>query len=176
MLSANPLAASIRSTKHTNTRSAADAFVDALDDSNMSSILVVTDDHGHIHFYLDGTFPLGIISLGPTTTRLSCLFKHTVQPVFYGHRYIPTMGAHTDLRPISIAMPLLGKRHLRELAKLSSTTRELVWYTMRVVKEMRTTWFGSESSSGAREFGPQWVRALEAKQKGQFGRMHGDLN
>lgn len=41
---------------------------------------------------------------------------------------------------------------------------------MRVVKEMRSIWFGCETNSGAREWGPRWVRSLETKQKEQYGR------
>ena len=41
-----------------------------------------------------------------------------------------------------------------------------------VVKEMRHVWFGSDTHAGARELGPKWIRALETKQKDQFGRTH----
>jgi anaphase-promoting complex subunit 4 len=42
---------------------------------------------------------------------------------------------------------------------------------MRVVREMKGAWFGSDTATGARELGPRWVNALKAKQKTQFGRM-----
>jgi hypothetical protein len=66
---------------------------------------------------------------------------------------------------MTLTMPLLSTRKARDFARLSSTARELVWYLIRIVKEMREAWYGSENQTGARELGPKWVRALEAKQK-----------
>jgi len=47
---------------------------------------------------------------------------------------------------------------------------------MRIVKEMRAIWFGTETHGGIREWGPRWVRALETKQKEQFGRRYNPEN
>lgn len=66
-------------------------------------------------------------------------------------------------------LPLLQSRIVRDIARVTSSMRELMWYTMRVVKEMRAIWFGSDTNGGARELGPKWLRALETRQKNQFG-------
>lgn len=150
-----------------------DRMVDEADDTNMNSILVAVDDLCRIHCFLDGTYPLGLIHLNKTKSRvlLSSLYKDTHTPTFFAHPRIP-FKTHTltDYLPTSIRLSLLEHRNVRDLAKLSTTARELIWYIMRVVKEMRTVWFGSDSLQGAREVGSKWIRALEAKQKEQFGR------
>lgn len=137
---------------------------------NVNSILAIADDLGHIHSFLDGNYPLGAVPLGSETSTYT-LFKYTTQPVFLAHpRTAGGNPVHTDLSPAVVELPLLRTRKPRDMARLSSTTRELVWYVMRVVKEMRVVWFGSDTFNGARELGPKWIRALEAKQKEQFGR------
>ncbi|KAJ2920191.1 hypothetical protein MD484_g211, partial [Candolleomyces efflorescens] len=45
---------------------------------------------------------------------------------------------------------------------------------MRVVREMKGAWFGSDTATGARELGPRWVNALKSKQKTQFGHSNPD--
>ena len=145
---------------------ASDNTKDDLNDANMNSILAITDDLGQIHYFLDGSFPLGSMQILPDVT-IASLFKDPKLPVFLAH--LQRSGS-TDLRPVTIEVPLLNTRKPRDLANLSSTTRELVWYITRVVKEMRATWFGSDTFSGAREIGPKWIRALESKQIDQFGR------
>ena len=140
--------------------------LDEVDSSNLNSILLVTDNLGHIFGYLDGTFPLGVISL-ESHAGFKSMVKHPSRPCFLGH---VQASEKTFLRPALIDIPLLAQRKSRDLAKLSSTTRELVWYMLRVVKEMRSSWYGSESNTGARELGPKWVLSLESKQKEQFGR------
>jgi anaphase-promoting complex subunit 4 len=165
------LAASISShPQEENQRSVLSQQGDGAGDTNMNSILAIADDLGHVRCFLDGTYPLGAISLSPETSTPT-LFKHPKKPVFMAHcqRLIDNTVA-TDLHPTVIELPLLRTRKPRDLAKLSSTTRELIWYTIRVVKEMRVVWFGSDTSSGARELGPKWIQALETKQKDQFGR------
>lgn len=131
----------------------------------------MTDRSGYLFSYLDGTFPLGSIPLGAKTDFTSIL-KHPSQPFFVGsRRFIKDNISRTSLSPTIINFPLLAQRKSRDLAKLSSTSRELVWYILRVVKEMREVWYGSDSNTGAREFGPKWVQTLEAKQREDFGGM-----
>ncbi|KAF9481412.1 hypothetical protein BDN70DRAFT_876389 [Pholiota conissans] len=145
------------------------ANIDEADKSNLNSILLVTDSSGHLFSYLDGTFPLGAISVGENLGFPSIL-KHPQRPLFVGsQRSIHDKIPRTSLNPILVELPLLAQRKSRDLARLSSTSRELVWYTLRIAKEMREVWYGSESSTGAREFGPKWIQALEAKQKEDFG-------
>jgi hypothetical protein len=143
---------------------------DEVDHANVNTIVVVTDDVGHMHCFLDGSYPLGTISLG-SELSIPSLFKHPNRPIFFAHPQISVNDATaTSLEPLTVAIPLLGQRHVRSFASLSSTARELVWYTIRVVKEMLAVWFGSETLSGARELGPKWIRGLEERQRDQFGR------
>jgi len=76
------------------------------------------------------------------------------------------------IRAVHIDFPLMRGRFCRELSQLASTARDLTWYAMRIVKEMRAIWFGSGTHGGTREWGPRWVRALGTKQKEQFGRRY----
>ncbi|KAJ6604670.1 anaphase-promoting complex, cyclosome, subunit 4-domain-containing protein [Mycena vulgaris] len=142
--------------------------LDVADDANVDSLLVVTDDVGHIHAFLDGSYHLGPISLGPNLL-IPSLFKHPKFPIFLVHPQETAGATRTDLFPVYIRLPMLEDRQIRDMARASSSSRELVWYCIRVVKEMRAVWFGSESLSGARELGPKWIRALETRQREQFG-------
>jgi len=161
------VAASISVSSHTKPTSES-ASLDEVDSSNLNSILLVTNNLGHVFGYLDGTFPFGFVSL-ESYAGFKSMVKHPSRPYFLGHVQA-NEKTRTFLRPAFIDIPLLAQRKSRDLAKLSSTARELVWYMMRVVKEMRSIWYGSESNTGARELGPKWVLSLETKQKEQFGR------
>ncbi|KAF8078603.1 anaphase-promoting complex, cyclosome, subunit 4-domain-containing protein [Lyophyllum atratum] len=169
-LSPDPLGASISAPPLGKSVDSSGGLRDEVEENNVNSVLAVTDDQGYLHCFLDGSFPLGKISIG-SNLSVQSLSKDPKLPIFFAH--ISTVHdprtAATSLEPAIINVPLLGKRHPRDLAKLASTARELMWYTMRVVKEMQATWFGSEAFSGARDLGPMWVQALEAKQKEQFG-------
>lgn len=146
------------------------ANLDEIDTSNVNSVLMVADDSGHLFCYLDGTFPLGFISSASKADIFSVV-KHPSRPLFVGQpRSLEAVTSRTFLDLVVINIPLLSQRKARDFAKLSSTARELMWYAMRVVEEMREAWYGSESITGARELGPKWVRSLEEKQKEQFGR------
>ena len=140
------------------------------EESNANSILVIADDSGSLHYFLDGTFSLGPVSLG-SNLFVSSLSKVPLRTVFIAHPCVSVIGsAHTSATPSIIELPLLSSRKPRDLAMLSSASRDLIWYVMRAVKEMRSMWFGSDTTSGAREIGPKWIRALEEKQKEQYGR------
>lgn len=119
---------------------------------------------------MDGSYPLGVIELGSACSALS-LRKHENAALFlHAQTVSPQNVKYTAARPTIVRVPFLGPRFYRDLARASSTCRELLWYAMRVVKEMRAAWFGSSSQTGARELGPNWVRTLERKQREQFGR------
>ena len=136
-----------------------------MDNLTLRSILLAVDNKGHIFPFLDGIYPLGIISVGKECGFLEFV-KHPSRHTFMGQiQYTLGSSTRTELKPMILTMPLLSTRKARDLAKLSSTAKELVWYLIRVVKEMREAWYGSESQTGAREFGPRWIRGLEAKQK-----------
>ncbi|RDB29551.1 Anaphase-promoting complex subunit 4 [Hypsizygus marmoreus] len=166
----DPLAASISSASPGKLPGSSEGLLDEVDNTNKNSILAVTDNEGYLHCFLDGSFPLGAVSLGSNLSVRS-MFKDPKRPVFFAHASAlneHAVGA-TSLQPIVIDLSMLGKRHARDMAKLSSTARELMWYIIRVVKEMHIIWFGSETFSGARELGPKWILALETKQQEQFG-------
>lgn len=145
---------------------------DEVDDSNENSLLVVTNDLGHLECFLDGSFPLGSILLGADLAIVS-LKKRPKCPVLLAHLCKSSAyntKSNIIIPPVVVGIPLLEQRRLRDLAKLSSTARELIWYAMCVVQEMDVVWSGSEASGGARELGPRFIQALELKQKEQFGR------
>jgi len=101
------------------------------------------------------------------------MVKHPLRPMFVGQSSILRGNSfEICLTPMVIHMPLLTQRSARDLAALSSTARELIWYAIRVITEMQGIWNGSESNTGAREFGPKWIGLLETKQKEQFGRAY----
>lgn len=141
-------------------------------DSNMNSLLAISDNTGHIYCFLDGSYPLGAIETKPKTSTPS-LFKIPKQPFFLAHVIKEGGGPIcSELLPTTLEVPLLRTRNPRDMANLSSTARALVWYALRIVKNMRAVWFGSEAYSAARELGPKWITALEEKQKKQFGRQY----
>jgi anaphase-promoting complex subunit 4 len=163
-LPSDPVAASIKA-PHVGSHPGEE--LDEVDDRNIDSILCAGDDMGNIHCFLDGSFPLGTL-LFNTNHATASLFKDPEKPIFFVHHR--TDASATDVAPTLVKLPLLEGRIVRDVARTSSAVRELAWYIMRSVKEMRTAWFGSELQSGARELGPKWVKALEIKQKDQFGR------
>ncbi|KAF9526443.1 anaphase-promoting complex, cyclosome, subunit 4-domain-containing protein [Crepidotus variabilis] len=141
------------------------AELDAMDTLTTKTILIAMDTTGNIFPFLDGIFPLGVTFAG-SKCDFSELTKHPATYSFVGQPHFQTeFNSYTQLAPVVVHMPLLSSRNARDLANLSSTARELTWYIMRVVKEMREVWFGSDTQTGARELGPKWVKALEAKQK-----------
>ncbi|KAG6899924.1 hypothetical protein C0993_005314 [Termitomyces sp. T159_Od127] len=142
-----------------------------VDNINVNSLLVFADSGGLMHYYLDGTFPLGTIAMGSDLFVNSLIKDRTTSTfiVYYATKIQETIA--TSLHPIIVDAPLLDKRYIRDMAKLSSTARELVWYCMNTVKEMHETWVGSETFDGARHLGSKWIQALEAKQKDHFGQI-----
>lgn len=145
--------------------------LDEVDNANTDSILAIANDIGHIHYFLDGAYPMGYTSMGEDLSVVS-LTHSPRRSTFFAHvrSSHPDVGLITRLRPSTIELTLLGTRHPRDVAHASSAARELVWYAMCVVREMRESWFGSNIHVGARELGPKWLRALERRQTEQFGR------
>ena len=128
------------------------------DDSTMNSILVVSDDTGRIHCFLDGSYPLGAIPIREGSTT-SSLRSDPQNPAFFAHQHTQVCG--TTLIPTRVELPLLSTRIPRDLAKTSTTARELLWYAMRVLNEMHDVWFGSGAQIGAREPGIRWLKSLD---------------
>lgn len=147
--------------------------LDENDDANYNSLLVAADSLGRLHCFLDGTYMLGPLALGVRCRTVS-LLKDLTRPILFAHAEMEIsqndqLLPATNFLPIPLHLPLLDTRTLREVAHISSTARELVWYVMRVVKEMRRVWFGSENNSGARDIGALWVRDLGNRQREHFG-------
>lgn len=135
-----------------------------------NSLLVIGDDNGMLHCFLDGSYYLGPINTLPSTVP-TAVFKNPKQPLFLLH---PQPLAYdllsTTFAPLSVDLPLLASHRIRDFARISSASRELMWYIMRVIEELREVWFGSGSMTGAREAGPKWIQLLETRLHDKFGR------
>ncbi|CAK5280536.1 unnamed protein product [Mycena citricolor] len=167
-LNSDPVVASIASPlKQTDP---SNGQLDVVEEPNTGSLLAVSDSSGYVHFFLDGSYHLGAIFVG-SVANIPALSKISTRPLFVSHSQISVNKdvQRTELLPRFIEMPTLEERHTRDMARLSTSARELVWYCMRAVKDMRTSWFGSDMLSGAREIGPKWIQALEKRQRDQFG-------
>jgi len=140
--------------------------LDEVDDRNTNSILCAGDDMGNVHCFLDGSFPLGTF-LFNTNFPIANLYKKSEEPTFSIN--IRTAETGTCLTPTIVDMTLLKRRSVRDVARTSSTARELTWYIIRCVGEMQKFWYGQDSQGSARTMGPRWIEALEKKQI-QFGR------
>lgn len=142
-----------------------------MDNSHVESILLVADDLGRVFTFLDGTFSLGYFAITESTI-FAAPTKHPECCLFVTH---PTVlegeNSRQSLLPTVVELPLLAKREARDFANLATAGRALAHYSMRVVTEMREAWFGTESNTGARDFGPKWIKTLSVKQKEQYGGM-----
>lgn len=168
-LPSDPLAASIQAQSSSGKENRPGEELDEVDDSNVNSVLAVSDDAGAIYGFLDGSYPFGAIELGEPSSVINLQKQRNATLVLY-QQIRSSSSTHSALRPAIVHTPFLSDRSLRDLGRASSSCRELTWYAMRVVKEMRDAWMGSPTNTGARELGPNWIRALEKKQKEKFGR------
>ncbi|CAL1695872.1 unnamed protein product [Somion occarium] len=163
------LAASLKQAKSGKQVSRPGEEFDESNEANTGSSLVASDHAGNSHCFLDGRYSLGSLSLGESCFATS-LHQDSERTLLLFMTF-SSDGTVTSLDPCLVRLPFLQMRYLRDLAKVSSSTKELTWYAMRVVKEMRAAWFGSDTQSGARELGPKWLRAFEARQRDQFGEL-----
>jgi anaphase-promoting complex subunit 4 len=134
--------------------------LDEVDDTNVNSVLAVADSSGCIQCFLDGSYPLGPISIDPESTTAS-LHRASSTSVLYAFQR-RTMGDSyiTPLLPIEVNMTLLATRTPRDVARISSTACQLLWYAIRVVDDLRAVWIGSTVHTGAREPGIKWLSKL----------------
>ncbi|KAI0051696.1 hypothetical protein FA95DRAFT_1534014 [Auriscalpium vulgare] len=146
---------------------ASDLSAEELSDINVTtvnSILAVADTNGRLYCFLDGNYPLGVIEI-QAQSRTTSLYHDSKAPVLFAHLSSGSgTSSSTTLRPVPIELSLLRSRIPRDVARVSSTARELLWYTMRVVDEMRVAWFGSDSQMGGRDPGIKWLQTLEGMQ------------
>ncbi|PCH33624.1 hypothetical protein WOLCODRAFT_93867 [Wolfiporia cocos MD-104 SS10] len=158
-LPSDPLAASIQPSQPSSQARPGEEH-DVADDANIDSTLVTSDDSGNIYCFLDGQYPLGAIV---TSRGVSMASLYKDDDLFFAHSQFSKPAKATAVRPILVQLPHLLHRHVRDVARTSSSVRDLVWYAMRVIKEMRGIWFGSDTHNGARELGPKWIRSLESR-------------
>ena len=140
---------------------------DEVDDTNVNSILAVSDSLGNLHLFLEGSYPLGAV---PTQPKCFPRSLYKLREHFFSHIGPPSPGdAAVGLLPHVVRLPYLTGRHVRDVARVSSSARDLLGYTMRVVKDMRAAWFGSDTQPGARDLGPKWLQSLESRLASAFG-------
>ena len=161
-------AATLRSKKVAKQKQRPGEELDEPDNANQNSILVVTDQSGNMWTYLDGSFPLGFVYLG-FTCSVATLDTDFDATFFVRPEMLVAGKSCVGLSPISVQLPLLKERLPRDLAKLSTAVKDLTWFALCVIKEMKAAWFGSEAHSGAREWGAKWIGQLETRQRDQFG-------
>ncbi|KAI0348023.1 hypothetical protein BDW22DRAFT_1319603 [Trametopsis cervina] len=165
----DPLAASIQTQAPSSKESRPGEELDEVDDPNINSILVASDDAGEIYIFLDGSYALGVIELDAPCSVVSMRKRQNTALFLHPQVHTAVDISHTASRPAILHTPFLGRRFLRDMARASSSCRELMWYALRVVKEMRSAWYGSDTTTGARDLGSSWIKALEKKQTEQFG-------
>ena len=141
---------------------------DEPDDTNLNSVLAVADDSGQIHMFMEGSYLLGTISTVKENYPRS-LYKF--KEFFFAHMGPSSLdeGA-VAVMPYAMKIPYLNTRHCRDVARVSTASRELAAYILHVVKDMRDAWLGTETQGGARDLGPKWLQSLEARQAKEFGR------
>ena len=168
-LPADPLVASIKPSSHERGLRPGEEL-DEKDTSSVNSLLTVTDDAGRIHCFLDGSYPLGAVSLG-CRGEVTSLVKNGGSSDLLVHARLvvgdqPSQVLST-LAPLTVSLPMLYDRATRNVAEVSSAARELALYAIRVVKEMRRAWFGEEGQEGARALNIAYVRGVEERQRMQ---------
>lgn len=158
----DPLAASIELSR--DERPAPGEDLDVRDLTNVDSILVVVDSTGHIHLFLDGTYPMGAYYVHPSYMP-STVFKSALRNQLFVNARISTADSDRhNLLPLGITLSLLDNKSTRRIAENSTTAKELLWYTMRVIKDMRRLWFGTDGHDGARVMCSNWAKGLEERQ------------
>ncbi|KAF8516179.1 anaphase-promoting complex, cyclosome, subunit 4-domain-containing protein [Hysterangium stoloniferum] len=138
---------------------------------NYDSLVVATDDRCRCHFFMDATYPLGSTTIGETTA-ISGIASLVIPPfhseILANITYTVHTGGitHTNILPVFANIASLRTPQAREVAKASSAARELAWYMLRVVDEMRVTWVGTnEQGEGAQSLGPKWIKEIESRQR-----------
>ncbi|KAL4070952.1 anaphase-promoting complex, cyclosome, subunit 4-domain-containing protein [Scleroderma citrinum] len=133
------------------------------------TLLILVDESGRLHLFLDGSYSLGSVSL-PGGLPTTLLYKHPGQPLLLFHSEDPSGDLlSVGMQPLSIDFPLLGISTIRDFARLSSAARELTKYIMSVLAEVREGWLGSSIVTGAKEIGKKWVETLERRLKEEYG-------
>ena len=159
-LPVDQLAASIQPQKKARELQGED--LDESDDANINSILAVADDSGSIQFFLDGTYPLGLVTVDPDaiTVSLAKAPRSNVLLAFRSHMDKTLSHSFTSLLPAKVNLSLLSSRIPRDVAQLSSAAHQLCLYAYRTVDDLRTVWMGTSSQPGSRFPGLRWLKKL----------------
>lgn len=175
-LPSDPLLASIKPAARDGQAARPGAELDAAEDANLGSLLIVADAQGDLYPFLDGSFPLGVAAAGSSTPLtphgVGTVNKDSGRAALFLHRRL-TADALGPIaaRPSVLSLPLMDARVAREAAQLASAARALVWYATRCVSELRGAWQGdTPGQPGACEFGARWLRVFADKQKAHYGR------
>ena len=145
-------------------RSAPGEDLDVKDYSNVDSILVVSDAAGQVHLFLDGTYPLGRFQIHPSCNVSRVYQAFEGSKLFVNAHICAANNEWHNLVPLVINFPLLQKKATRHIAESSTSARELLWYVIRVIKDMRRLWFGVDGHDGARSMNSNWAKGLEERQ------------
>jgi anaphase-promoting complex subunit 4 len=139
--------------------------------ASATSILVVSDSRRHTYSFLDGGFCLGAVSSGHQTHSVHILPNTHV--LLTNQECFGSADSHcVTLIPAKSPLPLINLSTGRQLAELSSSLRELLWYMTRVVAGMQEAWFGVDGRPGARDISPKWLKALEERQRKHVSKCH----
>ncbi|KDQ08489.1 hypothetical protein BOTBODRAFT_191754 [Botryobasidium botryosum FD-172 SS1] len=160
-LPSDPISASISPRPATTAATARSKIQDEPETLNRGSVLFVGSDAGYVYPFLDGTYPLGRVFLGAQCSPIA-LYKR--DGIFFVHATKAEPLA-TNLSPMSIYLPLLSKPWSREVARASSTVRDLLVYCFRVLDEMKDLWLGSNGNEGASLIGARHINVLKERQR-----------
>jgi anaphase-promoting complex subunit 4 len=167
-LPSDPLFASIQPSAREGTQDARPGEeLDIADATNLDSLLIVCDASGSIHAFLDGSYSLGAVTLSGQVA--SSLYKPAGSHQLFVNTVETGINKSAIIHPMFLHYPELERPVARQLAQLSSSARELVWYMKQLLRDLRSIWFGRDNKPGARDMGPKWLMALDDKI-----RRHGD--
>lgn len=141
--------------------------LDEKDVTNVDSLLVAADNAGQIYCFLDGSYPLGAVSLG-SGCEAKTIMKNNEANTLLVHAEFRPQDTRTpvlnNVFPLEIEVPLLNAKSARLVAENCSAARDLAWYTIRVLREMKRIWFGGDGHAGARDFNANYIRGLQERQ------------
>ncbi len=133
------------------------------------SLLTAVDSNGQIHCYMDGSYSLGVISLGPTYSATSlikdpfepslCVYVERVTPQSTSTGNQPDTTISHNFLPLPVSIPLLNHKSARQVATNCSIARHLLWHAIRACQEMQRIWIGDgRGQEGARDVNTHWFK------------------
>lgn len=135
------------------------------------TVVVVSDTNGQLYPFLEGSYPIGTISLGEPCT-VSSIEKLSNTLPFLLSVNVNSGDSVTEKRipPVPLRLNLLSTKWLHQVAKVSSTVRALLVYLFRALGDIHKAWFGTDSLEGGRDVGIKWIKVLEEKERLYEGR------